>query len=104
MIACSCDRTADTLAKLNDAEKKLKEQREAEYINLDISNEEREKGNQVCAQSGITPINHTTTTGMHTIVTRQACVTGHQRQRLMRCTGILGPLNGMLRDALSGSA
>eukprot|EP00884_Botryococcus_braunii_P003465 jgi/Botrbrau1/13119/Bobra.0187s0076.1 len=39
-------RNADTLKRLNETEKKLKEKREREYINLDISNEEREKGNQ----------------------------------------------------------
>ncbi len=44
----SC-RNADTLKRLQDTEKKLKEKREAEYINLDLSNEEREKGNQVRA-------------------------------------------------------
>lgn len=41
-------RNADTLKRLNEAEKLLKEQQTKAYINLDISNEEREKGNQVC--------------------------------------------------------
>jgi hypothetical protein len=34
-------RNADTLAKLNAAEKALKDKREAEYINMDKSNEEK---------------------------------------------------------------
>lgn len=45
-------RNADTLKKLQETEKLLKERTEAAYVNLDISNEEREKGNQVrtCTQ------------------------------------------------------
>lgn len=39
-------RNADTLKKLQETEKLLKERTEAAYVNLDISNEEREKGNQ----------------------------------------------------------
>lgn len=45
-IATGC-RNADTLKKLQETEKLLKERTEAAYVNLDISNEEREKGNQV---------------------------------------------------------
>ena len=40
-------RNADTLKKLQETEKLLKERTEAAYVNLDVSNEEREKGNQV---------------------------------------------------------
>lgn len=40
-------RNADTLKRLQDTEKLQKEQTEAAYVNLDISNEEKEKGNQV---------------------------------------------------------
>ena len=43
-LAC---RNADTLKRLNDTERALKEQREKAYVNLDLSNEEKEKGNQV---------------------------------------------------------
>eukprot|EP00887_Chlorella_sp_A99_P005251 scaffold1.g5251.t1 len=39
-------RNADTLKRLNDAERALKERRETEYISLDLSNEEKEKGNE----------------------------------------------------------
>lgn len=35
------------MKRLNDTEKKLKERKEKDYINLDVSNEEREKGNEV---------------------------------------------------------
>mmetsp|Transcript_40369 Transcript_40369/g.89645 ORF Transcript_40369/g.89645 Transcript_40369/m.89645 type:complete len:579 (+) Transcript_40369:115-1851(+) len=38
-------RNADTLKKLNDAEKMLKEKREREYINMDLCNESKDKGN-----------------------------------------------------------
>ena len=41
-------RNADTLKRLNDAERTLRDRKEKAYINLDVSNEEREKGNQVC--------------------------------------------------------
>lgn len=44
MVRC---RNADTLKRLNDTQKKWKEKKEQEYVNLDLSNEEREKGNQV---------------------------------------------------------
>lgn len=40
-------RNAETLKRLNEAEKALKEQQTKAYINLDLSSEEREKGNQV---------------------------------------------------------
>ena len=40
-------RNADTLKLLNDTEKKLKEQKEQAYVNLDLAAEEREKGNKV---------------------------------------------------------
>ena len=43
---CAC-RNADTLKRLQDTEKQLKDQTEAAYVNLDVSNEEKEKGNQV---------------------------------------------------------
>ncbi|BDA49920.1 Hsp70-Hsp90 organizing protein 1 [Coccomyxa sp. Obi] len=39
-------RNADTLKRLNEAEKKLKEEQVKAYIDLDISNKEREAGNQ----------------------------------------------------------
>eukprot|EP00879_Flechtneria_rotunda_P009158 GHRR01009588.1.p1 GENE.GHRR01009588.1~~GHRR01009588.1.p1 ORF type:complete len:493 (+),score=199.13 GHRR01009588.1:1014-2492(+) len=38
-------RTADTLKRLNEAEKALKERKEQEYINMDISSQEKELGN-----------------------------------------------------------
>ena len=44
VFAC---RNADTLKRLQDTEKLQKEQTEAAYVSLDISNEEKEKGNQV---------------------------------------------------------
>ena len=40
-------RNPDTLKRLQETEKQLKEQTESAYVNLDISNEEKEKGNQV---------------------------------------------------------
>ena len=40
-------RNADTLKRLNDLERRIKDQKEQAYINLDKSNEGREKGNQV---------------------------------------------------------
>ena len=40
-------RNADTLKKLQETEKLLKDRTEAAYVNLNVSNEEREKGNQV---------------------------------------------------------
>ena len=46
ILLCVC-RNADTLKRLQDTEKLQKEQTEAAYVNLDISNEEKEKGNQV---------------------------------------------------------
>ena len=46
MIVTAC-RNADTLKRLQDTEKLQKEQTESAYVNLDISNEEKEKGNQV---------------------------------------------------------
>lgn len=45
-LASVC-RNADTLKRLQDTERLQKEQTEAAYINLDVSNEEKEKGNQV---------------------------------------------------------
>ena len=42
-------RNADTLKRLQETEKKLKEQQTKAYISMDISNEEREKGNKVSA-------------------------------------------------------
>ncbi len=47
-MLCSACRNADTLKRLQETEKKLKEQQTKAYISMDISNEEREKGNQVC--------------------------------------------------------
>lgn len=44
----SASRNADTLKRLQDTERLQKEQAEAAYVNLDVSNEEKEKGNQVC--------------------------------------------------------
>ena len=41
-------RNADTLKRLQETERKLKEQQTKAYISMDISNGEREKGNQVC--------------------------------------------------------
>lgn len=38
-------RNADTLALLNKTEKVLKEKREKEYINMELAELEREKGN-----------------------------------------------------------
>ena len=53
-------RNADTLKRLQDTERKLKEQQTKAYISMDVSNEEREKGNKVSgcpsqlhAQSGL---------------------------------------------------
>lgn len=40
-------RNAETLKRLNEAEKKLKEEQVKAYIDLDVSNKEREAGNQV---------------------------------------------------------
>ena len=40
-------RNADTLKRLNDAEKLLKQQQADEYINMDVATEERNKGNEV---------------------------------------------------------
>lgn len=57
MGTCYCDRrNADTLKRLNDTEKKLKEKKEQEYVNLDLSNEEREKGNQVSRLLELPPL------------------------------------------------
>lgn len=39
-------RNADTLKRLQDTERQLKEQTEAAYVNLDVSNEEKEQGNK----------------------------------------------------------
>ena len=50
-------RNADTLKRLQETEKKLKEQQTKAYISMDISNSEREKGNQVGAP--ITLVNST---------------------------------------------
>ena len=47
-VNCDAYRNADTLKRLQETEKKLKEQQTKAYISMDISNEEREKGNQVC--------------------------------------------------------
>jgi len=47
------DRNADTLKKLNEAEKKLKEQQVKAYINLELSDQEKELGNQVLPASAI---------------------------------------------------
>lgn len=54
-IVCCIDilllvyRNPDTLKRRNDTEKRLKERRDNDYINLDLSNEEREKGNEASA-------------------------------------------------------
>lgn len=45
-------RNADTLKRLQETEKKLKEQQTKAYISMDISNEEREMGNRVCGCPG----------------------------------------------------
>lgn len=42
-----CRRNPDTLKRLNETERKMKEKKLQDYINMDLSNEEREKGNQV---------------------------------------------------------
>eukprot|EP00891_Asterochloris_glomerata_P001859 jgi/Astpho2/1859/Aster-00384 len=39
-------RNPDTLKRLNETERKMKEKKLQDYINMDLSNEEREKGNQ----------------------------------------------------------
>jgi stress-induced-phosphoprotein 1 len=39
-------RNPDTLKRLNETEKQLKQKKEQEYINMDLSNQEKEKGNQ----------------------------------------------------------
>lgn len=51
MLLCEPFRNADTLKRLHEAEKKLKEQQTQAYINIDLSNKERELGNQVDASS-----------------------------------------------------
>lgn len=43
-------RNADTLNKLREAEKVLKERREQEYINMDVANEEKDKGERAAGQ------------------------------------------------------
>ena len=40
-------RNPETLKRLNETERKMKEKKLQDYINMDLSNEEREKGNQV---------------------------------------------------------
>ena len=40
-------RNADTLKLLHETEKKLKQQTEQAYVNMDLSTQEREKGNKV---------------------------------------------------------
>lgn len=44
-------RHADTLKRLNEAERTLKEQRESAYINLDLSNQEKDAGNDMFKQA-----------------------------------------------------
>ena len=39
-------RNADTLKRLHDTERALKESREAEYVDLEQSNAEKDKGNE----------------------------------------------------------
>ncbi|KAK9823595.1 hypothetical protein WJX72_004113 [[Myrmecia] bisecta] len=39
-------RNPDTLKRLNETEKKLKEAKEAEYINMDLASQEKDKGNE----------------------------------------------------------
>ena len=46
VIACLC-RNADTLKRLQETEKKLKEQQKTAYVDMDASAREREAGNQV---------------------------------------------------------
>ena len=49
-------RNADTLKLLHETEKKLKEQKEQAYIDLDIAAEEREKGNKVSMRAQCQPV------------------------------------------------
>ena len=44
-------RNADTLKRLNDTEKALKQQQDTAYVNMDVALEERNKGNEVRAQA-----------------------------------------------------
>jgi len=44
-------RNADTLKRLNDVEKELKDKREQEYVNLDLATEEKDKGNAFFKES-----------------------------------------------------
>ena len=48
-MCCLASRSADTLKKLQEAEKKLKEQQKSAYIDLAASEREREAGNEVRA-------------------------------------------------------
>ena len=52
LMRCMFRRNADTLKRLQEAEKKLKEAQTKAYISMDISNQEREQGNKV------TPLYH----------------------------------------------
>lgn len=44
---CAARRNADTLKKLQQAEKQLKEQQQSAYVDLEKSEEERKLGNEV---------------------------------------------------------
>ena len=46
-LSCCVHRNADTLKRLNDTERKLKDQKEHAYIDLEQCEKERESGNQV---------------------------------------------------------
>ena len=45
MCSAPCCRNADTLGKLQAAEKAIKEQQESSYVDMAKSNEEKEAGN-----------------------------------------------------------
>lgn len=45
MCSATCCRNADTLGKLQTAEKAMKEQQESSYVDMAKSNEEKEAGN-----------------------------------------------------------
>ena len=51
-------RNADTLKRLQEAEKKLKEAQTKAYISMDISNQEREQGNKVSPSLKPSPAFH----------------------------------------------
>lgn len=69
-------RNADTLKRLQDTEKLQKEQTEAAYVNLDISNEEKEKGNQV-SPVGLTILLHVVVVACRHTGSSAVCREGH---------------------------